>query len=147
MNYRHSTKKKKIDNVRFFLQISFQPNLKPKTYYVMRDIVSPVAFFVRYLQKKILLEYFTGVSIFDSTVMVQNHTLKPRWRPTSHGPIWIMIANDIFLTPMNLFCWPFFCGSFVLLMSCVCHAFASVHCCLVVTCWERADLLSLVCDV
>ena len=27
---------------------------------------------------------------------------------------------------------------FVLFMSCVCHAFASVHCCLVVTCWERA---------
>ena len=27
------------------------------------------------------------------------------------------------------------------------YAFASVHCCLVVTCWERADLLALVCDV
>ena len=26
-----------------------------------------------------------------------------------------------------------FCGSFVLFMSFVCHAFASVHCCLVVT--------------
>ena len=24
-------------------------------------------------------------------------------------------------------------------MSCVNHAFASVHCCLVITCWERAD--------
>ena len=33
------------------------------------------------------------------------------------------------------------------LMSCDCYAFASVHCCLVVTCWERADLLALVCDV
>ena len=32
-------------------------------------------------------------------------------------------------------------------MSCVFHAFSSVHCCLVVTCWERADLLALVCDV
>ena len=31
----------------------------------------------------------------------------------------------------------FFCGSFVLFMSCVCHAFVSVHCCPVVTCWER----------
>ena len=30
---------------------------------------------------------------------------------------------------------------------CVSHAFASVHCCLVVTCWERADLLTLVGDV
>ena len=27
------------------------------------------------------------------------------------------------------------------------HAFTSAHCCLVVTCWERADLLVLVCDV
>ena len=27
------------------------------------------------------------------------------------------------------------------------HAFASVHCCLVVTSWERADLLTLVGDV
>ena len=26
-------------------------------------------------------------------------------------------------------------------MYCVCHAFASVHCCPVVTCWERAVLL------
>ena len=25
----------------------------------------------------------------------------------------------------------------------VCHAFLSVHCILVVTCWERADLLAL----
>ena len=37
----------------------------------------------------------------------------------------------------------------MLLMSCVCHAFTFVHCCLVVT-WGRggrADLLALVCDV
>ena len=32
-------------------------------------------------------------------------------------------------------------------VSCVSHAFASVHCGLVVTCWERADLLALVGDV
>ena len=41
----------------------------------------------------------------------------------------------------------FFCGSFVFFVSCVSHAFASVHCCLVVTNWERADLLALVGDV
>ena len=35
----------------------------------------------------------------------------------------------------------------MLFMSCVCYAFASVQCCLVVTCWERADLLALVRDV
>ena len=34
----------------------------------------------------------------------------------------------------------------MLFKSCDCHAYASVHCCLVVTCWERADLLALVCD-
>ena len=33
------------------------------------------------------------------------------------------------------------------LVSCVSHAFASVHCCLEVTCWERADILALVGDV
>ena len=32
-------------------------------------------------------------------------------------------------------------------MSCVCHAFASVQCYLVVTSWERADLLARVCNV
>ena len=32
----------------------------------------------------------------------------------------------------------------MLFMACVCHAFASVHCCLVVTGWERTDLLALV---
>ena len=32
-------------------------------------------------------------------------------------------------------------------VSCISHAFASVNCCLVVTCWERADLLALVGDV
>ena len=33
-------------------------------------------------------------------------------------------------------------------LSCVCNAFVSaVYMCLVVTCWERADLLVLVCGV
>ena len=35
----------------------------------------------------------------------------------------------------------------MLFLSCFSHAFASVLCRLVVTCWERADLLSLVGDV
>ena len=34
----------------------------------------------------------------------------------------------------------------MLFMSCVSNAFASVHRCLVVTCWDRADLLVLVGD-
>ena len=32
-------------------------------------------------------------------------------------------------------------------VSCVSRAFASVHCCLMVTHWERADLLALAGDV
>ena len=36
---------------------------------------------------------------------------------------------------------------FLLYLSCVCHVFASDHCCLVVTCWEKADIFALVCDV
>ena len=35
----------------------------------------------------------------------------------------------------------------MLFMSCVSHAFPSVHCCLVVTCWERADIVALVVNV
>ena len=31
-------------------------------------------------------------------------------------------------------------------VSYVSHAFASAHCCLVITCWERTDLMSLVGD-
>ena len=37
----------------------------------------------------------------------------------------------------------FFCGSFWLFRFRVCHTFLSVHCSLVVTCWERANLLAL----
>ena len=35
----------------------------------------------------------------------------------------------------------------MIFVSCVSRVFASVHCCLVVTCWKRADLLALVGDV
>ena len=37
---------------------------------------------------------------------------------------------------------------YVFVLSCVCYVLcASVYMCFVVTCWERADLLALVCDV
>ena len=35
----------------------------------------------------------------------------------------------------------------MLFMCSDCHAFVSVHCCIMVTCLERANLLALVCDV
>ena len=37
----------------------------------------------------------------------------------------------------------FFCGFLLLFMFCVCHAFLSVCCSLVVSCWERTNLLIL----
>ena len=42
--------------------------------------------------------------------------------------------------------WCFFCVSFLLVMLHVgvCCAVVSVHCGLVVTCWDRADLLAVV---
>ena len=54
------------------------------------------------------------------------------------------INKIILLTFLRLY---FVCGSFVFIVSCVSHAFASVHCCLAVSCWERVDLLALVGDV
>ena len=41
----------------------------------------------------------------------------------------------------------FFCGSFLLFMFRVASILSSVYCRLVVTCWEKVDLLALVCDV
>ena len=41
----------------------------------------------------------------------------------------------------------FFWGSLVCFTTCVSHGVVSVHCCLMVTCWERADLLTLAGDV
>ena len=35
----------------------------------------------------------------------------------------------------------------MLYLSCACHGFTSVHCCLVLTLKERADLLAIFCDV
>ena len=41
----------------------------------------------------------------------------------------------------------FFCASVLLFafVVCFCYTTLSVSCCLVVTCWEKADLLGLLC--
>ena len=43
----------------------------------------------------------------------------------------------------------FFCGSLLLFMFhvCLCYAVLSVRCSLVITCWERADILALSCVI
>ena len=52
----------------------------------------------------------------------------------------------IFLLTVSRRC--FFCGSFMLFLSCfVVLSCTSVCWCIVVSCWERADLLALFCDV
>ena len=59
---------------------------------------------------------------------------------------WFRPSGEIFLltVPRRYF----FCGSFMLFQVCVCCvSCASVYCCLVDACWERADLLALVCGV
>ena len=50
----------------------------------------------------------------------------------------------LFLLNLVLLLWIFY----VFVLSCVCYVLcASVYMCFVVTCWERADLLALVCGV
>ena len=55
-------------------------------------------------------------------------------------PVKALQYNILLIVPRRYF----FCGSFV---SCVSHTLASVHCCILVTCWEGADLLALVGDI
>ena len=70
-------------------------------------------------------------------------TSELRVRPSCHETGWsppVNISTDRFKALLLL--W-IICVIYV----CVCNAFASVHCCLVVTWCKRADLLALVCDV
>ena len=48
---------------------------------------------------------------------------------------------------VKYFYWQFQSGTSFVDHLCFLHAFASVHCCLVATCLERADLVALVGDV
>ena len=49
----------------------------------------------------------------------------------------------VFILTVSMRC--FFCGSFLLLVFHVCRVFLSLQCSLVITCWERAGLLALLC--
>ena len=73
---------------------------------------------------------------------------------------WSRSELRVRLAPLNwlkpsgkTFYWPFqggtsFCGSFMFFLSCFAMPLCvSVYMCLVVTCWERADPLALVCGV
>ena len=54
-----------------------------------------------------------------------------------------MIRNKFYSILLTVPSLCFFCGLFLLFMFRVCHVFLSVPCSLVVTCWERAELLAL----
>ena len=64
-----------------------------------------------------------------------------------------MVPLNMFKTSSNLLLTVprrfFFCGSFLLFMVhvCLCYIVLSVPCSLLITCWERADLLALLCVV
>ena len=76
---------------------------------------------------------FSDAFFFLGTLRVNTCTLLIKihvWQGNVHAVIkWIDILRGYFL-----------CGSFVLFMSCVCHAFTSVYCCLVVT-WYLGSCL------
>ena len=60
----------------------------------------------------------------------------------------VRLVPSNMLKPYSIFLmivprWCFFCGSFLLIVFHVCQAVLSVPCSLVVTWWERADLLAL----
>ena len=88
-----------------------------------------------------------------ATTVYANHSLDARWSENVKCELWVKLApRNQFMPSSKMFLLTvpkryFFCGSFVFFVSCVSYAFASVHCCLVVTCWVRADLLALVGDV
>ena len=91
------------------------------------------------LERTKLVEGSVLFWVFDSAHVVMGSCLAPwnRFKPSS----------KIFLLTVPRQC--IFCGSFMLyfylvfvMLSC-----ASVYWCLVVTCWERAKLLALFCDV
>ena len=68
---------------------------------------------------------------------------------SENGVVKIQTAERISIQNSNKNSIYFFCGPFMFLF---CLVFAvslclSVYMCLVVTCWERADLLALVCGV
>ena len=76
--------------------------------------------------------------------LVRGHSCKPNiYVSWSISELRVRLArHDTSLSPSVKYFWLtvprryFFCGSFELFMSCVCHAFASVHYCVVVT-WRK----------
>ena len=65
------------------------------------------------------------------------------WETSLIPPVKVFLLPQlkVFLLTVPRRC--FFCGSFLLVMFRVCRIFLPVYCSLVLTCWERADILDL----
>ena len=76
---------------------------------------------------------------------MQNFSTLMRKRSKSEGrAFWKLLTSETsFSPPVKNFNWPFQGSSSLVDHMCYFCAFASAHCYLVVTCWERADLLVL----
>ena len=122
------------------------------------NIISETSFICNFLQKNnqyviyCYLNTFFVCQTYHLTILIKFYVVL--YTPT---PFWGYFLKSVIadhkVLPYQATPGPtrryFCCGSFMLFLSCVCYTFvrASVYCCLVVTCWERADLLALVCDV
>ena len=109
-------------------------------------LLSPYLCFISFL-------YLDLYVLGDDALIIQGSSCKPNiyvlWS-TSELRVGMAPWNQ-FKPSSEIFYWPFryifsgslcfFCRVFVMPLS------ASVYLCLVVTCWERADLLALICGV
>ena len=86
----------------------------------------------------IVLIWRIEVEMFDSYHW-ENVGIKLRLAPWN----WFKPPSKTVLLTVRRGC--FFCGSFLLFMFRVCYSFLSVHCSLVATCWEKGNLLVLLC--
>ena len=93
-----------------------------------------------------VLEYMLTLVSLEK---MQNISTLMRTTSKSDGrAFWKLLKSETGLSPpIKYFYWPLQCGTSLVDHLCYVCAFASAHYCLVVTCFERADILALVCGV
>ena len=106
------------------------------------------------LSYKLIVSYLINALECKSTLEAAFHTFKTENKLYNLRDLVKLAPFNRFKPSSRVSCWPFQGGtSFVdLLCFLFCLVFAmslcaSVYMCFVVTCWERADLLALVCGV
>ena len=95
-----------------------------------------------------VLEYMLTSTLVSLDKMQNIITLMRKSSKSEDRAFWKLLASETGLSPpVKYFYWPFQGGTSLVDHLCYFCAFASAHCCLVVPCCERADLLALVCGV